>query len=139
MKKIIFDNGEGGVSIATPSSRALNLKTIDEIALAASGGAEYEIVDDSAVPTDRTFRDAWNLETPKKIGVDMGKAKEIAHVKRRVDRAELMAPLDIEATIPDKTVAAEAARVAIRASDSVTQSRIDNAANETVLLAIMSE
>ena len=50
------------------------------------------------------------------ITIDMTKAKVIAHDARRVSRNAAFAPLDIKATIPSESTAAEAARAVIRLS-----------------------
>ena len=61
------------------------------------------------------------------ITVDMTKAKEIAHEKRRAARAEEFAPLDIKATIPTEAEAAEAARQVVRDKYATMQTAIDAA------------
>jgi hypothetical protein len=48
------------------------------------------------------------------ITINIDKAKNIAHEKRRIARTNEFAPLDIKATIPSESVAAEAARQIIR-------------------------
>ena len=61
--KIIYKNENGGVSILHPTDEALSFMTIDEIAKkGVPNGLPYKIVDDSEVPTDRTFRDAWTVD-----------------------------------------------------------------------------
>jgi len=49
------------------------------------------------------------------IVINIDKAKDIAHDKRREARSAEFAPLDIKATIPSEAVAAEEARATIRA------------------------
>jgi len=61
------------------------------------------------------------------ITVDMTKAKEIAHEKRRAARAEEFAPLDIKATIPTEAEAAEAARQVVRDKYATMQTAMDAA------------
>ena len=61
------------------------------------------------------------------ITIDMIKAKEIAHEKRRAARSAEFAPLDIKATIPAEAQAAEAARQAVRDKDAILQEKIDQA------------
>lgn len=63
------------------------------------------------------------------ITINVAKAKEIAHDKRRAARSEEFAPLDIKATIPSQAAAAEAQRAAIRDKYAVTQAAIDAAAD----------
>ena len=61
--KIIYKNENGGVSILHPTDEALSFMTIDEIAKKdVPTGLPYKIVEDSEVPTDRTFRDAWEVD-----------------------------------------------------------------------------
>ena len=61
--KIIYKNESGGVSILHPTDEALSFMTIDEIAKKdVPTGLPYKIVEDSEVPTDRTFRDAWTID-----------------------------------------------------------------------------
>ena len=61
--KIIYKNESGGVSIITPTDEALSFMSIDEIAKkVVPTGLPYKIVEDSEVPTDRTFRDAWVVD-----------------------------------------------------------------------------
>ena len=58
-KRIIYDNGEGGVSIIVPSPHCASL---DKLAESVPAGRAYQIIDASEVPTDRTFRNAWIYE-----------------------------------------------------------------------------
>ena len=61
--KIIYKNENGGVAILHPTDEALSFMTIDEIAKKdVPTGLPYKIVEDSEVPTDRTFRDAWTID-----------------------------------------------------------------------------
>jgi hypothetical protein len=61
------------------------------------------------------------------IVIDLNKAKEIAHDKRRAARTAEFAPLDIKATIPSEAAAAEAARQAIRDKYAAMQNQMDAA------------
>jgi len=57
-KRIIFKNEEGGVSIVIPANECG--LTIEEIAAKdIPSGTPFKIVDVSEIPSDRTFRDAW--------------------------------------------------------------------------------
>jgi hypothetical protein len=62
------------------------------------------------------------------IGINLNKAKDIAHDVRRAKRAEEFAPLDIKATIPAEATVAEAARQAVREKYAAMQDAIDAAA-----------
>ena len=74
------------------------------------------------------------------IRVDLAKAKEVAHEKRRAARAEEFAPYDeiIMKQIPGNDHnEAEAARQAIRDKYAVIQDNIDAAADVAALKAIV--
>ena len=71
------------------------------------------------------------------INVNMTKAKEIAHEKRRAARAEEFAPLDIKATIPAEAAAAEAARQVIRDKYATMQTAMDAATTADELKALL--
>lgn len=58
IKKIVYKNDAGGVSVLTPSQSWDG--TIEELAVKdVPAGAPYKIVDVSEIPSDRTFRNAW--------------------------------------------------------------------------------
>ena len=57
-KRFIYENDEGGISIVVPTDNCG--LTLDEIkAKDCPGGKTVYTVDKSAIPTDRSFRDAW--------------------------------------------------------------------------------
>ena len=58
-KRIIYDNGEGGVSIIVPSP---SCPSIDRLIQDVPAGRKYQVVDVNNIPSDRTFRDAWTYE-----------------------------------------------------------------------------
>ena len=57
MKRIIYPNDEGGVSIIVPADCGLSIEEI--AAKDVPEGKQYKIVDISDIPSDRTFRNAW--------------------------------------------------------------------------------
>ena len=58
MKRILFPNDDGGVSIIIPAPECG--LTIEEIAAKdVPAGKPFEIVDVSEIPENRDFRDAW--------------------------------------------------------------------------------
>ena len=60
---IIYKNQDGGVAVFTPTQEALELLTLEQIAQrVVPNSVPYWIVDPSAIPSDRTFRDAWELD-----------------------------------------------------------------------------
>ena len=125
-KRIIWTNQNGGTSILAPVESGLS---IDEIAAKdVPPGAQWQVVDVATIPTDRVFRDAWKINGAA-IEHDLVKAKEIAHARRRDMRQGEMAPLDLEATIPAKAVAAEAARAVLRTKYDLMQTKVDAAKN----------
>jgi hypothetical protein len=71
------------------------------------------------------------------IKIDLSKAKDIAHDKRRAARAKEFAPLDIEATIPAKAQQAEAARQAIRNKYDTMQTQMNAASSIDELKALL--
>ena len=124
MSKIIFTNSDGGVSVVHPTGEV----PINELP-AKLGLTDYEIVDDDAIPTDRTFRNAW-VKSGATISEDLPKCKEIAHGTRRAKREEELKPHDelISKQIPGAdTDAAEASRAAIRTKYATMQTAIDAA------------
>ena len=59
-KRIIYPNDDGGVSILIPTEEYLAKHTIEELAAKdVPAGKEYMIVDVADIPSDRTFRNAW--------------------------------------------------------------------------------
>ena len=61
--KIIYKNSDESIAIIHPTSEALEIMTIEEIALKdVPTGLPYKIVEDSEIPTDRTFRYAWTID-----------------------------------------------------------------------------
>lgn len=61
--KIIYKNLDGSVAVIHPTPEALEFMTIEEIALKdVPTGLPFAIVEDSEIPTDRTFRDAWTVD-----------------------------------------------------------------------------
>ena len=91
MSKVIFTNSDGSVSVMTPIEG-----TAEECAKRdLPDGTSYEIVDDSVIPTDRSFRNAWK-QNNKTIETDMSKAREIHKTNIREARVAKFAELDVE-------------------------------------------
>ena len=62
-KRIIFQNDEGGVAVIVPTPECLQDHTIEEIAAKdVPSGKPYKIVDVADIPSDRTFRNAWEVD-----------------------------------------------------------------------------
>lgn len=71
------------------------------------------------------------------ITINLNKAKEIAHEKRRAARSAEFAPLDIKATIPSEAVQAEAQRQVIREKYATMQEQMNAAQNVEELKALL--
>lgn len=72
------------------------------------------------------------------ITVNINKAREIAHNKRRSARSEEFKPLDIQSTIPSMVEQAEAQRQTIRDKYAAIQTNIDAATSPEELKSIIS-
>lgn len=60
-KRILWQTEEGGVAVIVPSDNCG--LTVEEIATKdVPSGRPYKIVDVSEVPSDRTFRNAWEYQ-----------------------------------------------------------------------------
>ena len=89
MSKIIYTNSDGTVSIIHP------IGDINNAIKAVPSGLSYEIVEDSAIPSDRSFRNAWK-QNSKTIETDMTKAREIHKTNIRNARTPKLTELDVE-------------------------------------------
>jgi hypothetical protein len=136
-ERAIIENADGTIGILVPAPNC-GLSMAEIVAKDAAGA---EIVDVSDIPSDRTFRNAWKADksaSPDKVMVDMPLAKEITHSRRRVKRSEEFVPLDIQATIPTVSTAAESNRQVVRDRYAVIQTDIDNAPDVDTLLGIIA-
>ena len=60
MKRIIYKTDEGGVAVIVPSAEYLADHTIEELAAKdVPARKPYQIIDEADVPSNRTFRNAW--------------------------------------------------------------------------------
>jgi hypothetical protein len=71
------------------------------------------------------------------ITIDLTKAKDICHEKRKAARSAEFAPLDIKATIPAEAQSAEEARQQVREKYAAIQTNIDSAADVDALKQIV--
>ncbi|MCT7528827.1 hypothetical protein N5T79_06675 [Aliarcobacter cryaerophilus] len=63
MKRVIYKNKDNSVSILIPSQEALSFATIEQIAEKdVPHNLPYWIIPTSDIPTDRTFRNAWEID-----------------------------------------------------------------------------
>ena len=56
-KRVIYSTAEGGVAIIVPAPGA----TLEQVLKAVPAGVAYEVVSVDDVPSDRTFRNAWEM------------------------------------------------------------------------------
>ena len=133
MKRIIYQNSEGGISVIVPTeSVELALKDVPQ-------GVAYEIVEDDAIPADRFFRNAW-VANGAAVEVDLDQAKSIGHDIRRQQRAEEFKPYDdiIAKQIPGlDATEAEASRAQIRFKYGLIQDAIDAASDPEEIKAAL--
>ena len=94
MKRIIYKNTDNSIAVIIPTPEALTSMTIEQIALKdVPAGKEYFIVDEAQVPSDRTFRGAW--EFSDKVDINNVKATDIAKDKIRAWRKKQFEENDI--------------------------------------------
>jgi hypothetical protein len=89
MSKIIYTNPDGTVAVIHPTG------DVNDAIKDVPDGLSYEIVEDSVIPTDRSFRNAWK-QNSKTIETDIAKAREIHKTNIRNARKPKLAELDIE-------------------------------------------
>ena len=62
-QRIIYPNDDGGVSVLIPTEEYLAEHTIEELAAKdVPAGKPFKIVDVEDIPSDRTFRNAWEVD-----------------------------------------------------------------------------
>lgn len=62
-KRIIYPTDDGGVAVIIPAPEALAQYGIQAIALKdVPPGVPFKIVDATDIPSDRTFRSAWEVD-----------------------------------------------------------------------------
>ena len=135
MSKIVYTNSDGTIAIVHPiGSIANGLKAIP------AGISTYSIVEDSVIPSDRTFRASWvqvGIGTTATVSEDMTKAKELHKAKIREARVDILAALDIEYQRATETSADTSAIVTKKQAlrDAPAASGIATASNTTELKA----
>ena len=135
MSKIVYTNSDGTIAIVHPIGSIENgLRAIP------AGISTYTIVDDSIIPSDRTFRAAWiqvGIGTTATVSEDMTKAKELHKAKIREARVDKLAALDIEYQRATETSADTSAIVTKKQAlrDAPAASGIATASNTTELKA----
>ena len=130
MSKIIYTNSDGTVSIIHPTG------DVNDAIKAVPSGLAYEIVEDSAIPSDRSFRNAWK-QNSKTIETDMTKAREIHKTNIRNARTPKFTELDVEFQKALETSASTTDIVAKKQAlrDAPADSGIDSASDADALKA----
>lgn len=80
-QRVIYPTDDGGVSILVPAPECLETRTIQEIAAKdVPAGKPYKIVSVDDIPTDRTFRSAWEvvIDEPDGVGAESNEFPEVA-------------------------------------------------------------
>lgn len=63
MKKIIYENLDKSVAILHPTDEALTFATLEQIAEKdVPRDLPYWFIDEEDIPSDRTFRSAWEID-----------------------------------------------------------------------------
>lgn len=145
-KRIIYTpEGRATAAVVYPIlSAKLEYETEDEfveriMAKDVPAGTNATIVDESDIPSDNTFRDAWRCADGKVVH-DMTHAREIHRDRIREARAPLLAALDIDYQRADeRNDGAEKARIVARKNklrDAPAHPGIDTAATIDELKAV---
>ncbi len=92
--KILYQQPNGVCAIVTPLGYPT--ETLEQvIEKAVPSGIPYVLVEDAAIPTDRTYRNAWVIDGGTGAIVhDMAKAREIHRSHMRRVREPLLTALD---------------------------------------------
>ena len=69
MNKILYPNPEGGICVLHPTGE-LSIEDICQKDVPA--GTPYLIVEDDAIPSDRSFRNAWEADFSNPDGYGIG-------------------------------------------------------------------
>ena len=113
MKRIIYSRPDGSVSVVCPA-----LDTDEGLAAAQAklpaDAINPKVVDFSAIPQDRTFRNAWR-QNETLVQHDMPKAREIQESRMETSRRIKMRDLLLREELGENVAAEKAAVRAINA------------------------
>ena len=68
--KILFQNIEGGLSVIHPTGE---IPIADVAQKDVPAGTPYLIVEDDVIPSDRSFRNAWEADFSNPTGTSIGR------------------------------------------------------------------
>lgn len=92
--RIIYPTAEGGVAVIIPAPDCG--LTLEQIAAKdVPAGLAYSVVESASIPSDRTFRNAWE-HSEGKVSVSVTKAKAIHLDRLREMRKPKLEALDVE-------------------------------------------
>ena len=96
LQRILITNDSGGCSVVVPApNTGLTLEQL--IVKVVPHGTTYSVVEVGAVPSDRTYRNAWRHDAANlSVGVDMPAAREIHKNFMRAARTPLLTDLDVQ-------------------------------------------
>lgn len=69
--RVIYPNGIGGIAVVIPADNC-GLPITEIARKDVPAGLPYKIIDASTIPTDRTFRDAWEADFSVPDGYGIG-------------------------------------------------------------------
>lgn len=93
MQRILYQNPDGSVAVLIPAPDCG--LTIEEIAAKdVPQGLAWQIVEDTDLPTDRTFRNAWTLQDGL-LGHDMMQCMDLTKSRLRAARKPLLEAQDV--------------------------------------------
>lgn len=140
MKKIIYSLPDGRVAVVHPvinthpePEKITENEALERAIARLPAGVVFQVVDETSIPSDRTFRDGWK-EGAGKVEHDMVKCREIHRGRMRIARAPKLAALDVE-QLRGRNVEAE--KQALR--DVTADPRIDSATTPEELKAVWPE
>ncbi len=94
MSRILYQNPDGSVAVLIPAPDCG--LTLEEIAAKdlPPDVTVYHLVEESDIPTDRTFRNAWTLQDGL-LGHDMTKCMDLTKSRLRAARKPLLEAQDV--------------------------------------------
>jgi hypothetical protein len=102
VKKIIYTRPDGGVSVVSPAKNIDDPEAFTEderikraLAVLPPEATNVLIVDDTSLPTDRTFRNGWK-QNGSTVEHDIEKCRELHKEHLRRVRAPLLEDLDVK-------------------------------------------
>lgn len=90
MELIIFKNKDSSIGILVPTEETLSIYSLEMVAQKdVSEGLPFWIVENSEIPTDRTFRDAWEIPEewgePDGYGSQYNTFKELEEIEGKAE------------------------------------------------------